>query len=71
MIVQPVDRAGRDHGKPVVAIDRIGVGEGELVLVEKSKEAILGLQQELTPADAAIVARVDVTTSFDQLDSSS
>lgn len=62
LLVQPLDRYEKNAGAPLVAIDRVGVGPGELVMLEKSKEAILGLSNELTPADAAIVGRVDVMT---------
>lgn len=62
LLVQPLDRHEQAAGAPLVAIDRTGVGKGELVMLEKSKEAILGLTNELTPADAAIVGRVDVMT---------
>ena len=62
LLVQPLDRHERATGSPLVAIDRVGVGTGELVMLERSKEAILGLPNELTPADAAIVGRVDVMT---------
>lgn len=59
LIVQPLapDRVAK--GAPVIAIDRVGVGPGEEVFCETSKEAGLGLPRELVPTDAAIVARVD------------
>ncbi len=59
LLVQPLDRHQRPKGAPVVATDRIGVGPGELVFLEKSKEAILGLDNPLVPSDASIVAKVD------------
>ena len=43
LVVQPLDRSYRRQGEPLVATDRIGVGPGEIVLLERSKEAVLGL----------------------------
>jgi microcompartment protein CcmK/EutM len=59
LIVQPIDPHGAAKGAPVVATDRVGVGPGEDVLCEVSKEAGLGLARELVPTDASIIARVD------------
>jgi microcompartment protein CcmK/EutM len=59
LLVQPLTPERQPKGKPVIATDRIGVGPGEEVVCETSKEAGLGLARELIPTDAAIVARVD------------
>jgi len=59
LVVQPLDRHQRPKGAPIVATDRVGVGPGELVFLEKSKEAILGLPDPMVPSDASIVAKVD------------
>src|SRR5215472_11613857 len=39
LIVQPIDRFGRDKGKPVVALDSVGAGAGESVYWCRGKEA--------------------------------
>lgn len=59
LIVQPLAPDRSPRGAPLIALDRVGVGPGEEVFCETSKEAGLGLPRELVPADAAIVARVD------------
>ena len=59
LIVQPLAPDRQPKGAPVIALDRVGVGPGEEVFCETSKEAGLGLPNELVPTDASIVARVD------------
>ena len=59
LIVQPLSPTRQPKGAPVIALDRVGVGPGEEVFCETSKEAGLGLPKELVPTDASIVARVD------------
>jgi microcompartment protein CcmK/EutM len=59
LLVQPLSPEGSPKGAPVIALDRVGVGAGEDVFCETSKEAGLGLPRELVPTDASIVARVD------------
>lgn len=59
LLVQPLTANKKPKGSPIVATDRIGVGPGELVFLEKSKEAILGLENLLVPSDASVVGRVD------------
>lgn len=61
LIVQPLTPTGTPSGAPVIALDRVGVGPGEDVFCETSKEAGLGLPKELVPTDASIVARVDTS----------
>jgi len=48
-------------GKPFVAVDQIGAGVGETVLVASGSAARLALAYEDTPADAAVVGIVDET----------
>ena len=59
LIVQPLDPALNPKGAPIIVTDRVGVGTGEIVSCETSREAGLGLPNPLTPTDASIVARVD------------
>ena len=59
LLIQPLDCRERAVGSPIVATDRIGVGVGELVFLEKSKEAVLGLADPLVPSDSSVLARVD------------
>tara|TARA_Y100000589_G_C26577707_1_gene397102 strand:+ start:219 stop:479 length:261 start_codon:yes stop_codon:yes gene_type:complete len=45
-------------GEPFIAIDRIGVSDGEFVLLETAMESSLGMSRRCG-ADAAIIAIVD------------
>jgi ethanolamine utilization protein EutN len=57
--IQPVSTTGTDIGKPVVAVDRIGVGPGEIVYFITSREAALTLENAFAAVDAGIVGKVD------------
>ena len=59
LLIQPLDHEQKPNGAPIIATDRVGVGTGELIFWEKSKEAILGLPNPMVPSDASVVARVD------------
>ncbi len=58
MIVEPVDKTGKDMPR-LVAIDNIGAGIGEYVLVALGSAARVGCGQEKSPIDAAIVGIID------------
>ena len=57
--IQPVSAAGKSLGKPIVAVDRIGVGPGELVYFITSREAAMTLNDPFAAVDAGIVGKVD------------
>lgn len=57
--IQPVSADGRPAGKPLVAVDRVGVGPGELVYYITSREAALTLDDPFAAVDAGIVGKVD------------
>lgn len=60
LIVQPLDRARRPAGEPVVAADATGqAGPGELVFIIASREAALALPETFVPVDHAVVGIVD------------
>lgn len=59
MLVQPVDLAGSPKGSPLVAVDSIGAGEGELVLLVQGSSARQTSRTEGRPVDAVIFAIVD------------
>ncbi len=63
LIVQPLDKHQRDHGKPVVAADAVAMaGTGELVYFVASREAAEALEERFVPVDHAIVGLVDHVT---------
>ena len=59
MVIQSLDARLRPQGKPMVALDAIGVGEGELVFWCRGKEASFPFKREDTPTDCTIIAIVD------------
>lgn len=59
MLVQPVDLAGAAKGNPIVAVDAVGAGEGELVLLVQGSSARQTSRTNNTPVDAVIFAIVD------------
>ena len=59
MLVQPVDLAGAAKGNPIVAVDSVGAGEGELVLLVQGSSARQTSRTNNTPVDAVIFAIVD------------
>jgi ethanolamine utilization protein EutN len=59
LIVQPLDRDGRDKGRPIVALDSVGAGAGETIYWCRGKEASFPFLPAEPPADATIVGIVD------------
>ena len=57
LIVDPISDMGIKN--KVVAIDNVGAGIGEIVLVATGSAARIGCGQENAPIDAAIVGIVD------------
>ena len=58
MVVEPIEKLGDPNAK-FVAIDNVGAGIGEVVLVATGSAARIGCNQENAPVDAAIVGIVD------------
>ncbi len=58
MIVEPVDSMKGDSNR-LVAIDNIGAGIGEYVLVARGSAARIGCDLPEAPVDAAIVGIID------------
>ena len=59
LLVQPVDLEEKPKGNPLVAIDAVGAGEGELVLLVQGSSARQTSRTEGSPVDCAIFAIVD------------
>lgn len=58
MLVEPLEVIG-DTTNRIVAVDNIGAGIGEIVLVAVGSAARIGCGMETAPIDAAIVGIVD------------
>jgi ethanolamine utilization protein EutN len=59
LIVQTLDADLKPKGSPMVAIDSVGAGVGELVFWCRGKEASFPFKREDTPTDCTIIAIVD------------
>jgi ethanolamine utilization protein EutN len=59
LVVQPIDRHGRDTGKAIVALDAVGAGTGERVYWCRGKEASFPFLPEGVPIEATVVGIVD------------
>ena len=59
LVIQSLDGELRPQGAPLVALDAIGAGIGELVFWCRGKEASFPFKREDTPTDCTIVGIVD------------
>lgn len=59
LLVQPLDKHGKDKGRAFVAIDAIGAGAGETVYWCRGKEASFPFLPGDVPTEATIVGIVD------------
>lgn len=60
MIVEPARLDGTVTGEPLVAVDTIDAGIGEMVIVAQGSSARKAVGQQDSPVDAAIVAIIDI-----------
>ena len=59
-VVQPLDSKGeKPEGEQFVAIDAVGAGVRERVIVVRGSGARHGVDDELSPVDAAIIGIID------------
>ncbi|HIE94713.1 MAG TPA: ethanolamine utilization protein EutN [Acidobacteria bacterium] len=66
LLARPVDQAGEPTGAAQLAIDAVGAGIGELVLlVLEGRAAGSALGRRAAPVDAAIVGIVDPSGAAD------
>ena len=66
MIVET--QAGTGDSRRIVAVDDIGAGIGEMVLVATGSAARIGCDQPTAPIDAAIVGIIDSGSGLPELD---
>jgi microcompartment protein CcmK/EutM len=59
LLADEIDLDGRLLGRPVVAVDAVGAGVGETVLVVQGSSARLTDETRDKPVDAVVVAIVD------------
>lgn len=59
LVIQVLDSDLRPAGKPLVAVDSVGAGAGELVFWCRGKEASFPFEGSEVPTDCTIVGIVD------------
>ncbi|GAB1484163.1 EutN/CcmL family microcompartment protein [Treponema sp.] len=59
LLVRETDMAGKPKGEPFVAVDTVGSGKDELVVVTEGSSARLTGFTEGLPVDAVIIAVID------------
>jgi microcompartment protein CcmK/EutM len=59
LVVQPIDRHGREKGRALVALDSVGAGVGETIYWCRGKEASFPFLPDEVPTEATIVGIVD------------
>lgn len=59
LVIQPLDSAMNKVGKPMVAIDSVGAGKGEVVFWCRGREASFPFLPADVPSDCTIVGIVD------------
>ena len=63
LLVQPMTLEGKPRGVAVLAIDSVGAGVGEKVLIVlEGKAAGDALRRKAAPVDAAIIGIIDTVT---------
>ena len=62
MIVEPISKMGKEK---IIAIDNVGAGIGETVLVATGSAARIGCAFNDAPIDAAIVGIIDNSIGLD------
>jgi ethanolamine utilization protein EutN len=59
LIVSPADGSGAVNGDPFLAVDLVGAGAGELVVVTQGSSARVAAGGTSSPVDAAIIGILD------------
>lgn len=59
LIIQPIDKAGKDVGQKMLALDSVGAGAGETVYCCRGREASFPWYPDEVPTETTIVAIVD------------
>jgi ethanolamine utilization protein EutN len=59
MFVQPINAKMEVNGDPLIAVDTVGAGPGEIIFYITASEAVIPLPVDFAPVDASIVGIVD------------
>lgn len=66
--VQPLNAVMEKMGDPIIAVDTIGAGPGEIIFYATSSEAVIAMDVDMAPVDASIVGIVDSVNSENNLE---
>ncbi len=58
-IVEPINGQLEKISTPIIALDTIGAGPGEIIYYVTASEAVIPLDVDMAPVDASIVGIVD------------
>ena len=59
LLVQPINADYKEIGQPIIAVDTVGAGAGEIVFYITASEAVIPLPVDFAPVDASIVGIID------------
>jgi ethanolamine utilization protein EutN len=59
LLVQPLNSDKEKLGDPIMALDTVGAGPGEIIFYITASEAVIPLDVDMAPVDASIVGIVD------------
>ncbi len=59
MFVQPINADLEKTGNPIIAVDTVGSGPGEIIYYITASESVIPLPVDMAPVDASIVGIVD------------
>jgi len=59
LVLEPLTPDGHPAGRPLVGVDSVGAGQGEMVFFVRGREATLPFLPVEVPTDASIVGIVD------------
>lgn len=59
MLVQPLNGKYVKTGDPIIAVDTVGAGPGEIIYYITASEAVIPMDVDMAPVDASIVGIVD------------
>lgn len=58
-LVLPINSSLEKIGEPIIALDTVGAGPGEIIYYVTASEAVIPLDVDMAPVDASIVGIVD------------
>lgn len=58
-LLQPINAKEENVSDPIIVVDTVGAGPGEIVYYVTASEAVIPLPVDMAPVDASIVGIVD------------